>query len=250
MSYVYISDTNFYAFSGSGATFRSAVCTKEAYSAMKITDIHNHTSFSYDGTDTPEQTVLRAIANKIDVLGISDHQFSINERLGEYCAELERCRVKYSAKIKLLCGLEIGTRPKPGNLMLSLVNTQLDYCLFESLDSENGMDLYEFLEWRRLFHIPVGLAHTDIFRLEERYNVDMLDIMRKNNIFLEINLSGNYDYYYDFMTNAKKRERIQKSGIPLSIGSDTHRAADYPRERVIYMNSFLRSMGSRIMFSE
>lgn len=40
---------------------------------MKITDIHNHTKYSYDGSNTCEEIIKNAIANGISVLGISDH---------------------------------------------------------------------------------------------------------------------------------------------------------------------------------
>ncbi len=59
-----------------------------------------------------------------------------------------------------------------------------------------------------------GLAHTDIFKLGERYGLDIIKILRDNDIFWELNTSGNYIYYYDFLTNEKKQQIIKESGIP------------------------------------
>ena len=106
------------------------------------------------------------------------------------------------------------------------------------------MDLYEFLEWSRLFKCKKGLAHTDIFRLSEKYGLDMIDAMKKYGLFWELNSSGNYMYYYDFLTNAKKRNQIQRSGIAVTVGSDTHDINDYRFEQLKRANELIRRIGN------
>lgn len=44
---------------------------------MYTVDLHNHTKFSYDGSNTPEEIIENAIRHGVDVIGITDHQFSI-----------------------------------------------------------------------------------------------------------------------------------------------------------------------------
>lgn len=210
---------------------------------MPIIDLHNHTTFSYDGSNTPEEIIENAIAHGIDVIGITDHQFSINGRLEEYYRYIRRCQEKYKNKIKVLCGLEIGTRPSPQDLLASSCE-KFDYVLFECLDDGRAMDFYEFLEWRRLFKCKVGLAHTDIFRLSEFYGLDMIKEMKKANIFWEINTSGNYSYYYDLISNDKKRERIAKSKIEVTVGSDTHWIGEYRYSQLLSANELLGKLGN------
>lgn len=183
--------------------------------------MHHHTNYSYDGSNTPREVVCNAIANGIDVIGITDHQFSVRDRLYEYINEISFLKKEFSDRITVLCGLEIGTRPMPDDFLAD-DSDKLDYCLFESLDSDKAMDFYEFLQWRKLFKCPVGLAHTDIFKISERYGVDILSVLRDAEIFWELNISGNYPYYYDFITNPKKREAVVNSNIKISVGSDTH----------------------------
>lgn len=214
---------------------------------MPIHDLHNHTIYSYDGRNTPEEIIKTALANGIDKVGISDHQFSMSGRFREYAEEITALKEKYSAKIEVLLGLEIGTRPAPNDFLMSYSHL-LDYCLFESLDSPIAMDFYEFLGWAKLFNCPIGLAHTDIFALELRYNADILKIMKENDIFWEINTSGNYNYYYDFLTNGEKREKVRKSGITLSVGSDTHWAGDYNARKVIAANELIERLGNPKIF--
>ncbi|MCX7714138.1 MAG: PHP domain-containing protein [Clostridia bacterium] len=216
---------------------------------MGITDLHNHTIYSYDGSNTPEEIIENAIDAGIDVIGITDHQFSVRERFFEYVAHIGRCQEKYHKHIKVLCGLEIGTRPKPLDF-LSSMSEKLDYCLFESLDSDHGMDFYEFLEWSRLFRCKRGLAHTDIFLLSERYGINILKTMKEYDLFWELNISGNYVYYYDFLTNDKKRNMVRESNIQISIGSDTHWIGEFDIGRIKRAHKLVENMGRQCIFSD
>jgi len=209
--------------------------------------MHNHTYYSYDSVTVPEEIIENAVRHGICRIGISDHQFTIRDRYFEYVEEINRLKRKYLGKINILCGLEIGTRPKPDDFLAS-ESSFLDYCLFESLDSPVGMDLFEFIEWQKLFMCRKGLAHTDIFALAERYNVDIMNILRKNNIFWEINISGNYDYYYDFVTNRLKQRMVSEAGIEVSIGSDNHRICDFDMSRLQRIHRQVSDMGIKCAF--
>ena len=208
---------------------------------MKIIDLHNHTRFSYDGQNTPEEVIENAIASGVSVIGITDHQFSIGKHIGEYIYTVNAMKEKYKDKISVLCGLEIGTRPRPEDFPADL-SKRLDYCLFESLDDDHAMDLYEFFEWKRRFSCRLGLAHTDIFKMCDRYGIDILKILKRDNIFWEINISGNYTYYYDFISNKEKQKLVSESGIKLSVGSDLHWIGDFDAERLIQTNELVRRL--------
>lgn len=212
-----------------------------------IMDLHNHTIFSYDGKDTPEAIIENAIDCGIDAVGITDHQFSIGSDIGEYIARLSECKAKYAPYIKVLIGLEIGTRPRPSDLFIDEIG-KLDYVLFECLDDVRAMDLWEFIAWRQRFECPVGLAHCDIFALGERLGTDMLDVLKKENIFWELNTSGNYIYYYDFLTNVKKREAVKSAHIGVSVGSDTHAVYQYRESQVKSANKLISEMGLPLPF--
>lgn len=212
-----------------------------------IVDLHNHTNFSYDGSNTPEEIIENAIIHGVDVVGITDHQFSVLDHLNEYIQRINRCKARYEGQIRVLCGLEIGTRPTPSDFLASS-SSSLDYCVFESLDSSRGEDIFEFFEWRRLFSCSVGLAHTDIFALEKRYNIDMLKELKERDIFWELNVSGNYPYYYDFLTNPQKRRQVAQSGISVSIGSDTHWVREYDDKKIKKANKLFKELGNKVIF--
>ena len=216
---------------------------------MKLTDLHNHTTFSYDGSNSCEEIIENAISKGIDVVGICDHQFSLGNKLGIYIDKVNECKEKYKNYIDVRCGLEIGCRPAPHDL-IKPDRLPLDYCLFESLDSpENALDFFEFLEWSRFFKIPKGFAHTDIFLLSKKYGIDILKIMKENNYFWEINTSGNYNYYYDFITNSEKQKIISESGITVSIGSDTHWTVQYNISKIKSAHELINKLKNPIIFS-
>lgn len=208
---------------------------------MKIIDLHNHTNFSYDGISGINVLVENAIKNNVDALGITDHEFSISERIDEYIKAVNDAKERYKGKITLLLGLEIGTRPYPEKFNPE-VTRKLDYCLFESLDDSRAMNINDFLAWRKNFHCPQGLAHTDIFKLSKMYNKDILSMLKKENIFWEVNFSGNYNYYFDLISNREKQEAVTKSGIALSVGSDTHWIGDFDKKRLVQTNEFVRNL--------
>lgn len=210
-------------------------------------DLHNHTVFSYDGADTPEAVIENAIAYGIDTVAITDHQFSIGSRLDEYIDRMQECREKYKNRIRVLIGLEIGTRPVPDDFYASEADGRIDFCLFECID-RGGMDLFEFFEWQRMFTCKTGLAHTDIFRLSERLGIDVAAQLKQRGIFWELNCSGNYDYYYDFLTNERKRLYIKNSGVTVSAGSDTHSVGEFRAAALRRANEVLKELGNPLVF--
>lgn len=216
---------------------------------MKLIDLHNHTTASYDGSNSCEEIIENAISNGISVVGICDHQFSVKSDLYRYIEKVNECKEKYKNFITVKCGLEIGCHPAPSDL-IKADRLPLDYCLFESLDSpQNALDFFEFLEWSRFFNIPKGFAHTDIFYLEKKYGIDIIKIMKEYNFFWEINTSGNYNYYYDFITNRKKQKIISESGITVSIGSDTHWIGQYNISKIKSAHELIKSLKNPIIFS-
>lgn len=212
-----------------------------------IMDLHNHTIFSYDGSNTPEQIIENAINAGFDAVGITDHQFTIKNRIGEYIDRLRECKERYAPHIKFFAGLEVGMNPRPTDLFAEDTKG-LDYVIFERLDKRTGADFFEFLPWRHMFDCPVGLAHCDIFELSERYGKDMLAVLKQEDIFWELNTSGNYDYYYDFLTNEAKRNAVKRSGVAVSVGSDTHAICEFRKKQIVRANELVGEMGLPLPF--
>jgi len=68
---------------------------------MKLIDLHNHTNFSYDGISGICDLVENAIRNGVDYIGITDHEFSIQERIEDYIKAVNTVKGKYKGTKKL-----------------------------------------------------------------------------------------------------------------------------------------------------
>ncbi|MGN1051625.1 MAG: PHP domain-containing protein, partial [Acutalibacteraceae bacterium] len=88
---------------------------------MIICDSHTHSNFSFDSKSTIEEMVIKAIKQEISVYTVTDHcdAIAINEKDNEFGVCLEkniplsveetrRVAKKYSDKIKVLAGIELG----------------------------------------------------------------------------------------------------------------------------------------------
>ena len=42
-------------------------------------------------------------------------------------------------------------------------------------------------------------------------------------------------YYFDLISNSEKQEAVKRSGIALSVGSDTHWVGDFDKKRLVQM---------------
>ena len=206
-----------------------------------LMDLHNHTVFSYDGSNTPEEIIGNAIRSGFDAVGICDHQFTIKTNLKNYIAYIKRCKEKYRKDIKVFVGLEVSVCPMPDDFSPNDIDG-LDYILLERLDKPGASSLDECIKLRRKLSCPVGFAHCDVFGMGEKYKLDMLALMKKENIFWELNTSGNYSYYYDFLTNENKRQAVKQSGVGVSIGSDTHAVFEYRKKQITKANELVRKM--------
>ncbi len=81
---------------------------------MILTDLHNHSAFSSDSEELTENSVLAAIDKGLKTLCITEHM-DMDYPTGEftldtpaYMAEVMRLKEKYSDKIELLFGVELG----------------------------------------------------------------------------------------------------------------------------------------------
>ena len=52
--------------------------------------------------NTARQVIENAASNGVDVIAITDHQFSIGGRIGEYIEEINQVKAEFSGKIKVL----------------------------------------------------------------------------------------------------------------------------------------------------
>ena len=247
-----------------------------------IQDLHSHTYYSFCGIDSPEQVVETAIAGGIKLLGISDHNYGIgcattevfqsashdiqnnyDRTLRRYYDHMSLIKEKYADRIKILCGIEVGTLkqgrvPLPPNADISF----FDYCLIEHLDAgtENTVTSGDLFAFAKRCGCPAGVAHTDLFGYIQAVGADPLAYftkMAQHHIFWEMNVNldtihGGHEHQYmlEFFENKEQQDVIRKSGICLSVGFDGHRVYDYKPERIASYCRRISELGIRLAFSE
>ena len=222
-----------------------------------IHDIHCHTYYSFCGHDAPEAVVEAAIKGGIETLGICDHNYGIavqrsvtvypdtERRAKDYqrslVAYLDHMRLianRYNDQIRVLCGIEVATLNRPNwDLPDGVDLSGFDYCLIESIDTEDTLagDLFTFA--KRCNTKIAGVAHTDLFAYLMRTEQDPMTFfskMAESNIFWEMNVNFDSTHHYrqhqyvlDFFNTPEQQEIIRKSGVKLSIGFDGHKVEDY-----------------------
>ncbi|NLD19356.1 MAG: histidinol-phosphatase [Clostridiales bacterium] len=81
---------------------------------MILSDYHVHTNYT-DGSNSPEEMVLRAVDLGMKSLGFSEHAYvSFDpdcrldlDQIGLYKREIKRLKEKYAGQIEILCGIEM-----------------------------------------------------------------------------------------------------------------------------------------------
>ncbi|MBE5817488.1 MAG: PHP domain-containing protein [Clostridiales bacterium] len=228
----------------------------KSYRNKNIFDLHNHTHYSFCGRGEMEDLVKVGIENGIKTMGISDHNYGIGERKREYHDEVRFLAEKYSNEIRLLCGIEIEVFvdcfdfPKFDFSVIS----DYDYCLVEGIDCiHKVIEDHELLDFCSSIGLPCGIAHYDLFEWANSHSIPPREFfaeMAKRNIFWEMNVR--YDsvhqfeelaYVDDFFNDPEKIALIKELGVYVSVGSDCHRANEYPGKRVHDANDRLRQLG-------
>lgn len=234
---------------------------------MFLCDSHTHSKYSFDGKESIEDMVKNAISKNIKVLTITDHcdAIGIGEKNNDFgviledvipqsVAEIREIKNKYSDKIKILAGMELGEPtqcPEKTKIALNLCN--YDFILASTHQVRNREDFYfleynkenvdtllteyfseqlEIVRWNKfdsLAHFDYPLRYinerTDITVDFDKYNKiieEIFNILIRNNKSLEINTStikksGSPMPHLDLI---KKYRDL--GGKMFTLGSDAH----------------------------
>ncbi|MBI0584786.1 MAG: PHP domain-containing protein [Methanomassiliicoccus sp.] len=198
--------------------------------ADSLINLHTHTKFS-DGDYTPEQIALTAESNNLTHIGISDHLMTrkcnslFAAELQPYIDRLRAMQVDYP-RVQILAGVEVDTNPKRcdlSKLPIDVMN-QLDYVLFEYVETEEGTSLDDLEPILSSLDVPCGLAHNDIEKNFGPWPPDSVaDHIASYGVFVEINTAWPYkrDGRY-FWECAERYYREFHNKVLVSVGTDVH----------------------------
>jgi histidinol phosphatase-like PHP family hydrolase len=216
-------------------------------------DMHNHTRWS-DGYQTVEELIEYALSNGVTHLGITDHYETSKcpslapVRIPDYINEIRSVGEKFKGQVQLYAGIEVNVRTDETDLNKLNFKTlnKLDYVLFEYVNQRKySLTLDQLSTYTHKLSIPCGLAHTSLDLLTKKYADEggierVLEQMRNNNLFWEINVNNGYRYSRSILgTNAENEdyrnmiaEKLKEHQIRVSIGTDCHtKINDYIENR-------------------
>lgn len=217
-----------------------------------IVDLHSHTKMSRCGRDWPTRLCDRMVEAGVDVLGITDHHYGIEDFGYEaYRSMIAHLREEYRGVLTILYGIEVCTRPNHRLTRTDL--SEYDYCLVEDLDGAESVMGGDILGYTASFGCPVGIAHTDLFGFAASRGYDPKEYFRalaERGVFWELNVNRDsthafheHAYVKEFLASKEQQEIVRASGLCLSVGFDGHVSAEYDVERVRSMNAFLEIVG-------
>ncbi|MDR2354886.1 MAG: histidinol-phosphatase HisJ family protein [Clostridiales Family XIII bacterium] len=228
-------------------------------------DYHTHSSFSGDSDEALETMVLRAISLGIKEYAVTDHydpnyrnaayDFGLDSEA--YTRELERIGEKYSGKIKLVKGLELGiqhdvteacramTGAYPFDFIIGSFHCAegFEICAPEYVTGRRAEDVYRgfyayVLQCLKLYKDYDVLGHLNVIdryaaRIPENeayYDLveDIVRLLAADGKGIEINTSC-FRYNMGERTTPTAdmlRLYVLAGGEIVTVGSDAHRASD------------------------
>jgi histidinol phosphatase-like PHP family hydrolase len=218
-----------------------------------VHDFHNHSTHS-DGSSPIEEIVLNAIKNGLDEVGITDHHRAFFEEspklecFEEYIDRIKILKLRFKDKIKVKAGIEVNLNyndPDEEKRIRWELLSKADYVLLEAPDGvgawyEPTPYLVKFKDIGRIVekaNCKCGLAHTDLFKLAKKYKncrgieygLDyVIGVMKKYNLFWELNTRYDHYYFDDIIDNWNSKDvimlfnKLKENKIEIVAGSDTH----------------------------
>ena len=218
-------------------------------------DLHNHTALCNHATGTIEAYVQKAIEQKIDVFGFSDHApmtfDTYRMRFDEmetYEAQVLHVKEKYTGQIEILLGYEVDFLE--GYIDQSVLDRKVDYLIGSVHYLGNwGFDNPEFIGeykgkniddiWQKYFdaieemaksHLFDIVGHLDlikVFNYLPKKDIKSLakgamDAIKNANMVVEINAAGFRKPIGEQYPSLPLLEMMAERDIPISFGSDAH----------------------------
>lgn len=219
---------------------------------MMLCDLHLHSKFSFDSVEDPEKIVESAIDKNIKVMGFTDHyDIFLGDRepnmynLIDYFKEIDRLKDKYSSKIKILRGIEIGLNLNHKGLIDKLIALYpFDYVI-GSIHGIYEDDIYE---------IRHDIEKNPSFWLK-KYYAYILECVRA---FDNFNILGHLDYIdryidvdYDpciYMSSVEEIFKLLiKKNIALEINTGgLRRGLNFAHPKKVFLDKYF-DLGGRVL---
>ena len=222
---------------------------------MKI-DLHNHTTLCNHAEGTVEAYIQKAISQRIDIYGFSDHapmdydkKYRMDfEQMHLYETWVKEVKVTYAGKIEVLLGYEVDFME--GYIDARVLEREVDYLIGSVHFIDNwGFDNPAFIGgyedkdidaiWTAYFDAVTQMAQTGYFQIVGHLDLlkvfkylpktnmltlahTALQAIKKAGMAVEINTAGYRKPIGEQYPSRELLEEIYSLGIPITFGSDAH----------------------------
>lgn len=245
-------------------------------------DLHNHTYRCKHAEGAPEEYILRAIEQKIDIFGFSCHgpmEYDKKFRMEytefqDYCNDILKLKEKYQDKIEILLALEMDFLPHRLELLnQDLLEAPLDYLIgsIHFLD-DWGFDNPEFIGeykkrnmedcWNEYLESISKMAKSGFFQVVGHFDLlkvfnqqpsnkllpkiqEVLDIISQNQVAIEINASGLRKPVQEQYPSRNILQMAYERGVMITFGSDAHH-----KDQVGYGYETCREIAKSVGYTE
>ncbi len=220
-------------------------------------DLHNHTPLCNHATGSPREFIQKAIEEKIDIFGFSDHapmefdqKYRMNfNQMQEYEKEIVQLKEEFKDKISIKLGYEVDFLPK--YMDERVLKANVDYLIgsVHFLDGW-GFDNPEFIgEYKNkdidkiyqdyfdaikamaksnLFQIVGHLDLIKVFNFKPKKDIrliakDAIKAIKKANMSVEINSAGLRKPVKELYPGKELLELVYENNIDITFGSDAHK---------------------------
>ncbi len=220
-------------------------------------DLHNHTPLCNHATGSPKEFIQKAIEEKIDIFGFSDHapmefdqKYRMNfNQMQEYEKEILQLKEEFKDKISIKLGYEVDFLPK--YMDERVLKADVDYLIgsVHFLDGW-GFDNPEFIgEYKNkdidkiyqdyfdaikamaksnLFQIAGHLDLIKVFNFKPKKDIrliakDAIKAIKKANMSVEINSAGLRKPVKELYPGKELLELVYENNIDITFGSDAHK---------------------------
>jgi len=234
-------------------------------------DLHNHTTRCNHAEGSVDEYVEKAIAEKIDIFGFSDHapmnfdpryRMSFDE-MDSYENDIKNAKEKYADKIEILLGYEVDYLP--GYIDKRVLNADVDYLIGSvhfidkwGFDNPEFIGKYEGADadaiWQDYFDLIENMAKTGLFDIVGHIDLikvfkflpkkdiriiakNAMNAIKKSGMAIEINAAGYRKPIGEAYPSRELLEMAYEREIPITFGSDAHKPEQvgYKKEEIKYL---------------
>jgi len=246
-------------------------------------DLHNHTPLCNHATGTPIEFLQKAIEQKIDIFGFSDHapipnnfdsyyRMSLSQ-IKNYENEILNLKEQFNDKIEVLLGYEVDFFKDKNLIYEEILNANVDYLIgsVHFLDNwgfdnpkflaeyknkdidkiyEDYFDAINHLAKSGYFQIVGHLDLIKVFNFLPKKDIriiakEAIKTIKKYNLVVEINSAGLRKPVKEQYPSNKLLELILEYNIDICFGSDAHSI-----EQIGFKSDGMIQLAKKIGFSK